>query len=66
MTTDQAIRALTLSHTQAELAEMLNVTQGSISLWGEFPPALRQLQIERLTFGALRAEPDCDQYRVSE
>jgi len=32
--------------------------------WGEFPPALRQLQIEALTAGKLRAEADCDKFRV--
>lgn len=62
MTKDDAIRAL--GGTQAALAEKLGIYQGSVSLWGEFPPALRQLQIEALTAGALRAEPDCDKYRV--
>lgn len=62
MTKDDAIRAL--GGTQAALAEKLGIYQGSVSLWGEFPPPLRQLQIEALTAGALRAEPDCDKYRV--
>lgn len=46
------------------LAEALGMSQGSVSLWGEYPPPLRQLQIEALTGGKLRAEPDCDKYRV--
>jgi hypothetical protein len=28
-------------------------------LWGEYPPPLRQLQIQLLTGGQLIAEPDC-------
>ena len=55
MTKDQAIKAL--GGTQAALAEKLGMTQGSVALWGEFPPAIRQIQIERLTDGALKAEP---------
>lgn len=62
MTKQEAIAAL--GGTQAALAEALGVTQGSISLWDVYPPPLRQLQIEALTRGALRAEPDCDKYRV--
>jgi len=41
------------------LAEMLGVTASAISQWGEFPPDARQLQLERLTVGALQAEPGC-------
>ncbi len=62
MTKDQAIKAL--GGTQETLAQKLGITQGSVSLWGEYPPALRQLQIEALTGGALRAEPECDRFRV--
>lgn len=62
MTKDEAIAAL--GGTQAALAEALGMTQGSVSLWGEYPPPLRQLQIEALTGGKVRAEPDCDKYRV--
>lgn len=62
MTKDDAIAAL--GGTQAALAEALGMTQGSVSLWGEYPPPLRQLQIEALTGGKVRAEPDCDKYRV--
>lgn len=41
------------------LADALSVTLPAISQWGEFPPDKRQLQIERLTDGALKAEPGC-------
>lgn len=50
--------------TQAKLAEALGMTQGSVSLWGQYPPPLRQLQIEALTGGELKAEPGCDRFRV--
>lgn len=54
MRTDAAI-----SHfrTQTALAKALGMSQSSIATWGEFPPKLRQLQLERLTQGALLAEP---------
>lgn len=58
MTKDQAVRHF---GTQAKLAEALRMSQGSISLWGEYPPPLRQVQIETVTGGALKAEPDCFQ-----
>lgn len=61
MTKDQAVKHF---GTQVLLAQALGMSQGSVSLWGEFPPELRQLQIEALTAGALKAEPDCDKYRV--
>lgn len=62
MKTDDAIEAF--GGTQVLTAKALGITQGSVSLWGEYPPPLRQLQIEALTGGRLRAEPDCDKYRV--
>lgn len=61
MTKDQAV---THFGTQVELAKALEMSQGSVSLWGEYPPELRQLQIEALTKGKLKAEPTCDKYRV--
>lgn len=56
MTKDQAIKHF---GTQAKLAAALGMTQGSVSLWGEFPPAVRQLQLQALTGGDLKAEADC-------
>lgn len=41
------------------LAELIGVTASAISQWGEYPPDARQLQIERVTVGALKAEPGC-------
>ena len=61
MTKDEAIKAL--GGTQAKLAEALGMKQASVSLWDSVPP-LRQLQIEALTGGALRAGPECDKFRV--
>ncbi len=43
--------------TQWKLATALGMSQGSIAQWREFPPELRQLQIEKVTGGALKAEP---------
>jgi DNA-binding transcriptional regulator YdaS (Cro superfamily) len=51
--------------TQSALARALGIDQSSVATWKEYPPPLRQLQIEALTRGALKAEPDCDKYRVA-
>lgn len=61
MTKNQAIQHF---GTQVLLAKALGMSQGSVSLWDEYPPELRQLQIEALTHGELKAEPACDKYRV--
>jgi transcriptional repressor of cell division inhibition gene dicB len=61
MRTSQAIEHF---GSQSALARALVMDQSSVSTWKEFPPALRQLQIEGLTGGALKAEPSCDKYRV--
>ncbi len=50
---------------QHKVALALDLRQPSIARWGEYPPALRQLQIEALTGGKLRAEPECDKFRVA-
>lgn len=44
--------------TQRALAEALGISQASVSLWGDIVPPLRQIQLERLTEGTLRASPD--------
>lgn len=62
MTRDEAIKEL--GGTQESLAKALGISQGSVSLWGERPPELRQLQIEALTAGRLKADPECDKFRV--
>jgi DNA-binding transcriptional regulator YdaS (Cro superfamily) len=56
MRTDEA---LSYFGSQKALAEALGITQPSVAEWGEFPPGGRQLQIEKVTGGALKAEPDC-------
>ena len=45
--------------TQTAAAKALGIDQSSISGWGEYPPDRRQLQLERLTSGALKAEVGC-------
>jgi hypothetical protein len=42
--------------TQTDLAKLLGTGQSTIASWGEYPPPLRQLQIESLSGGALKAE----------
>lgn len=53
MTKNQAIEHF---GTQVALAKALGIEQPSVAGWGEYPPALRQLQIEKVTGGKLRAE----------
>lgn len=42
---------------QAALARALNIKPPSVADWGDSVPPLRQLQIEALTGGKLRADP---------
>lgn len=51
---------------QAAAAEALGIKQPSVANWGDPLPELRQLELERLTKGALRAGPECDKYRVPD
>lgn len=51
--------ALNYYKTQTALAEALGIGQSSVAEWGEDIPPLRQIQLERLTLGALRADPEC-------
>ena len=44
---------------QKAAAAALGLKQPSVALWGTYPPDKRQLQIERITAGALKAEPGC-------
>lgn len=44
--------------TQQAVADALGIEQPAISLWGEIPPPLRQLQLEILTKGKLKADPE--------
>lgn len=49
---------------QEAAAQALGIKQPSVAAWTDYPPPLRQLQIEAITNGALKAETDCDMYRV--
>lgn len=42
---------------QAAVAHALGIKPPSVAGWGDRVPDLRQLQIERITNGKLRAEP---------
>jgi DNA-binding transcriptional regulator YdaS (Cro superfamily) len=44
---------------QTALAEALGIKQSSVAEWGDYPPKLRQIQIEVITARQLQAEPDC-------
>jgi|SanBayMetagenome_1026888.scaffolds.fasta_scaffold39325_2 hypothetical protein len=48
----------------AATARALNLAQPSITQWPEPLPVLRQLQVEALTGGALKAGPECAPFRV--
>lgn len=48
------------------VAAALNIKQPSVSAWAEELPVLRQLEIEAMTAGLLRAGPECDRYRVPQ
>lgn len=51
--------AISHAGSSAALAELIGVTPAAITQWGEYPPDGRQLQIEKLTRKALKAEPGC-------
>lgn len=54
MRTAQAIKHF---KTLTALARALNIRPPSICDWGEYPPPARQLQIQELTGGRLKAQP---------
>ena len=54
MTTDDAVKWA--GGTQVGLASRLGIKQPSVAEWGKYPPALRQLQIEKLSRKKLKAE----------
>lgn len=43
--------------TQNELARRLGMAQATVSVWSEVVPYVRQLQIQRLSRGKLKADP---------
>lgn len=44
--------------TQQGVADALGIKQSSVAEWGEYPPPLRQIQLEAVTGKKLRAEED--------
>lgn len=40
-----------------ELARALKISPSAVTMWGDDVPLLRQYQLERITDGALKAEP---------
>lgn len=42
---------------KSKTARALGLAPASVTLWGDRVPSLRQLQIERLTGGKLKADP---------
>lgn len=53
MKTEQALKHF---GGNTKLTELLGLSSGAISQWGEYPPPLRQVQIEALSGGALKAD----------
>ncbi|MES2958483.1 MAG: Cro/CI family transcriptional regulator [Pseudomonadota bacterium] len=45
--------------TQQKAADAMGLHQTTVCGWGEYPPDLRQIQIERITRGKLKAEASC-------
>ena len=62
MTTNDAIEWA--GGTQAALAALLSIKQPSVAKWGEYPPLVRQYQIEVLSNGRLKAERSVDVHGV--
>lgn len=56
MTKEQAIKYF---GSQVALAEALGIGQSSVSEWETYPPEIRQIQLQTITRGKLRAEPEC-------
>lgn len=61
MTKDEALAFF--KGNQSALARALDMDQSTVNKWRVVPP-LRQLQLESVTGGELRAGPECDKYRV--
>lgn len=62
VTTDDA--KAHFGNSTSRLARALGIEPPSVYDWGRFPPPLRQLQLEQITNGALKAEPECDKFRA--
>ena len=55
MRTEDAVRHFS---TKAEVARALGITRASLTDWGELVPALRAAQLERITAGHLKFDPN--------
>lgn len=51
--------AINHAGTSKGLADLLGITPSAISQWGDEVPPARQLQLEAITGGELKADPDC-------
>lgn len=45
--------------TQVKTAEALGMAQSTIAEWRDEPPPIRQIQLEVITAGKLKADPRC-------
>jgi DNA-binding transcriptional regulator YdaS (Cro superfamily) len=50
--------AVALFGSQSALARALGIRPAAVAQWGETVPSLRQLQIQQLTLGKLKAADD--------
>lgn len=39
-----------------KMAKVLNISRAAVYQWGEYPPKLRQFELERITNGELKME----------
>lgn len=51
--------AIDLAGSPKELADLLGITPSAVSQWGDEVPPARQLQLQQITKGKLKADPDC-------
>lgn len=56
MKTEQAIE---YAGSPKALADLLGITPSAISQWGDEVPPARQIQLEQITDGKLKADADC-------
>lgn len=61
MKTEQALKHF---GSNTALTSILGLSSGAISQWGEYPPSFRQLQLEKLSDGTLKAEPNLIPYQT--
>lgn len=52
-------QAIEYAGSSKALADLLGITPSAISQWGEEVPPARQMQLQQITRGRLRAAPDC-------